>query len=80
MVEIARTKAKRKLENMKSPFRVYKKPVDDRKIDHFLNRKDISKEQLLSMTSLVNGNWSYQAGQKYGIDTYRYLRHISIII
>lgn len=47
MVALARTKAKRKLENKDSSFRVYKKPVDDRKIDRFLSRNEISEQQLL---------------------------------
>jgi hypothetical protein len=56
MVELARKKAKRKLESKKSSFRVHKKPVDDRKIDRYLRRNDISEEKLLSMSSPVNGN------------------------
>jgi hypothetical protein len=55
MVQLARTQAKRSLDNKKSSFRVNKKPVDERKIDRFLQRKDISEEELLSMASPVNG-------------------------
>jgi hypothetical protein len=56
MMELARKRAKRhEVENKKSSFRVYKKTVDDRKIDRYLQRKDISQEELLSMASPVNG-------------------------
>jgi hypothetical protein len=56
MLELARIKAKRAVvENKKSSFRVNKKPVNDRKIDTFLQRKDISEEQLLAMSSPVDG-------------------------
>lgn len=55
VIELARTKAKRALENKKSSFRVNRKPVEDRKIDRYLQRNAISEEQLLSMTSPVNG-------------------------
>ncbi|KAH8760153.1 hypothetical protein BGZ57DRAFT_905813 [Hyaloscypha finlandica] len=53
-MELARTKAKRALENKKSSFRVNRKPVDNRRIDRYLQRNAISEEQLLSMTSPVN--------------------------
>jgi hypothetical protein len=44
VLEIARTKAKRAaIDNKKSSFRVNKKPVDDRKIDRFLQRNEISR-------------------------------------
>ena len=55
MVELARTKVKRSLENKKSSFRVYKKPVDDRKIDRYLKRNDISELELLMMMSPMDG-------------------------
>lgn len=56
MVELARTKAKREaVESKKSSFRVNKKSVDDRKIERFLQRKDISEEHLLTMASPVEG-------------------------
>jgi hypothetical protein len=56
MMELARKRAKRhEAENKKSSFRICKKPVDDRKIDRYLQRKDISQDELLSMTSPVNG-------------------------
>jgi hypothetical protein len=56
MMELARKRAKRhEVENKKSSFRVYKKTVDDRKIDRYVQRKDISQEELLSMASPVNG-------------------------
>ena len=54
IVELARTKAKRRLGNKESSFRVHKKPVDDRKIDRYLKRNDVSEEQLLSMASPVD--------------------------
>ncbi|KAN0098406.1 hypothetical protein V8E51_014069 [Hyaloscypha variabilis] len=53
-IELARTKAKRALDNKKSAFRVNKKPVDERKIDRCLQRNDISEEQLLSMASPIS--------------------------
>jgi len=56
MVELARTRAKRhNAENKKSSFRVNKKPVDGHNIDRFLQRKNISEEELLAMTSPVSG-------------------------
>jgi hypothetical protein len=55
VMELARTKAKRAVEHKKSSFRVNKKPVDDRRIDRYLQRNDISEEQLLSMASPVDG-------------------------
>jgi hypothetical protein len=63
-MELTRTKAKRALENKKSSFRVNKKPVDDRKIDRYLQRNAISEEQLLSMTSPVNGTRSNAVADK----------------
>ncbi|PMD22361.1 hypothetical protein NA56DRAFT_658274 [Hyaloscypha hepaticicola] len=55
VLEIARTKAKRAaMDNKKSSFRVNKNPVDDRKIDRFLQRYEISKDQLLAMASPVD--------------------------
>jgi hypothetical protein len=57
VLEIARTKAKRAaIDNKKSSFRVNKKPVDDRKIDRFMQRNEIFEDQLLGMASPVNGN------------------------
>jgi uncharacterized lipoprotein len=58
VVELARIKVKRSLENKKTGFRVNKKPVDDRKIERYVQRNDISEEQLLSMASPVNGESS----------------------
>jgi hypothetical protein len=59
VLEIARTKAKRTaIDNKKSSFRVNKKPVDDHKIDRFLQRNEIFEDQLLAMASPVNGNSS----------------------
>lgn len=56
MLELARTKTKRALiEHKKSSFRVNKKPVDDRKIERYLQRKDISQEELLALISPVDG-------------------------
>jgi hypothetical protein len=56
VLEIARTKAKRAaIDNKRSSFRVNKKPVDDRRIDRYLQRNDISEEELLSMASPENG-------------------------
>jgi hypothetical protein len=56
VLEIARTKAKRAaIDNKRSSFRVNKKHVDDRRIDRYLQRNDISEEQLLSMASPVHG-------------------------
>jgi hypothetical protein len=48
VVELARTKAKRNLENKKTAFRVDKKSIGDRKIERYLQRNNISEEQLLS--------------------------------
>jgi hypothetical protein len=67
VLEIARTKAKRAaIDNKKSSFRVNKKPVDDRKIDRFLQRNEIFEDQLLAMASPVDGNspnaYSYSNG------------------
>jgi hypothetical protein len=64
VIELARTKAKRALENKKSSFRVNRKPVEDRKIDRYLQRNAISEEQLLSMTSPVNGTRSNAVADK----------------
>jgi hypothetical protein len=58
MVLLARTKAKRKIENKKSSFRVHKKPVDDSKIDRYIRRNDLSEEKLLQMRSPADGNQS----------------------
>jgi hypothetical protein len=55
MLELARKKAKRSIEGKKSLFRVNKKPVEDRKINRYLQRNGISEEQLLEMTSPING-------------------------
>jgi hypothetical protein len=56
MVQLARTKAKRKIENKKSSFRVNKKPVEDSKIDRYMRRNDLSEENLLQMRSPAIGN------------------------
>lgn len=55
MFEMARTKAKRAVEDKKSSFRVNKKHVDDRRIERFLQKNDVSEEQLLSVASPVDG-------------------------
>jgi LAS superfamily LD-carboxypeptidase LdcB len=55
MLELTRKKAKRSIEGKKSLFRVNKKPVEDRKINRYLQRNGISEEQLLEMTSPING-------------------------
>jgi hypothetical protein len=54
MVQLARARAKRQLENKDSSFRVHKKPVDVRKIDRYVNRNDITDEELLNMPSPIN--------------------------
>lgn len=58
MLEIARTKAKRKLEDKDSSFRFNKKPVNDANIDRYLRRHDIGEEMLLDMRSPIDGNLS----------------------
>ena len=56
MVQIARTKVKRKLLLGKdSQFRVKKQPVDDRKIDRYMRRKDIIEDESFCMASPVDG-------------------------
>lgn len=54
-MQIARSKAKRDLENKKSSFRINKKPIPDRNIIRFIDRKNISKDELLDMGSPDNG-------------------------
>ncbi|KUJ10075.1 uncharacterized protein LY89DRAFT_740473 [Mollisia scopiformis] len=54
MVQLARAKAKRKLENKESSFRVSKKTVDDQKIERYLRRHEITDEDLLAMASPVD--------------------------
>jgi hypothetical protein len=43
VLELARTKAKRSIEGKTRLFRVNKKPVEDRKIDRYLQQNDIPK-------------------------------------
>ncbi|CZR62636.1 uncharacterized protein PAC_12533 [Phialocephala subalpina] len=69
MVQLARVKAKRKLENKGSSFRVCKKPVDNQKIDRYLRRHDITDEDLLAMASPVN-----VASPSYSVFTPRSVR------
>ena len=60
MIALARTQAKRKkLEDKETSFRVNKKPVNVHNIDRFLRRHEISEDQLLSMSSPVNGEFSF---------------------
>jgi len=55
MVQIARTKVKRKrLLGKESQFRVKKQPVDNRKIDQYMKRKDITEDELFCMASPVD--------------------------
>jgi hypothetical protein len=60
VLELARMKAKRADVDKKSSFRINKKPVNDhkihRQIDRFVQRNNISEDQLLSMASPVDGN------------------------
>lgn len=59
IIQLARAKAKRKiLENKDSAFRVYKKSVDDQKIDRYLRRHEITDDDLLAMASPVDGKSS----------------------
>jgi hypothetical protein len=56
MKRLARTKAKRKkFENKDTSFRVNKKIVRDGNIHRYLQRYNISEEELLAMASPVNG-------------------------
>ena len=57
MEQIVRSRAKRSLENKKSAFRVNKKLVPERNIDKFIERKNMSSEDLVNMQSLQNGTW-----------------------
>ena len=56
IIAMCRARVNRKRYEAKdSAFRVSKKPVDERKINRYLKRKDISEDMLLSMPSPVNG-------------------------
>jgi hypothetical protein len=56
MIRLARIKAKRKkFENKDTSFRVNKKTVRNGNIDRYLQRHNISKEELLAMASPVDG-------------------------
>jgi len=56
MTQLARTKATRKkFENKHTSFRVHKKPARDENTDCYLQRHDISGEELLEMASPING-------------------------
>lgn len=55
MIQLARIKAKRKLENKESSFRVSKKAVDDQKIERYLRRHEITEDDLLAMASPERG-------------------------
>jgi hypothetical protein len=59
MVQLARIKAKRKLQNKDSSFRVSKKPVDDQKIDRYIRRHEITEDDLLAMASPERGQSSH---------------------
>lgn len=53
---MARARVNRKRYEAKdSAFRVNKKSVDERKINRYLKRNDISEDMLLSMPSPANG-------------------------
>ncbi|PVH72426.1 hypothetical protein DL98DRAFT_610684 [Cadophora sp. DSE1049] len=54
MMRMARSRANRSLENKRSAFRVNKKPIPDRNIDRFMDRKDICMEDLIDMQSPQN--------------------------
>lgn len=54
MKAIARLRAKRKTEGKESTFRVNKQPVNERKVDRFLKRHNISENDLLSIRSPEN--------------------------
>ncbi|KAL2060968.1 hypothetical protein VTL71DRAFT_9020 [Oculimacula yallundae] len=60
MVQIARARAKRSLEDRQSVFRVNKRPVADRNIDKFLDRRQISLDDLLEMGSPIDGMYNTQ--------------------
>jgi hypothetical protein len=56
MIEMARTKAKRKrMEGKDSAFRVNKAHVNERKMTRYLMRNEVSEEELLSMASPIDG-------------------------
>jgi hypothetical protein len=56
MIQMARTKAKRKrLEGKDSAFRVNKAPVNERKMTRYLTRNEVSEEELLYMASPIDG-------------------------
>ena len=55
MIAMARARVNRKrYEGKDSAFRVNKKSVDERKINRYLQRKDISEDMLFSMPSPAN--------------------------
>ncbi|PVH81800.1 hypothetical protein DL98DRAFT_587115 [Cadophora sp. DSE1049] len=54
MMQIARSRAKRGLENKQSGFRVNKKLVPERNIDKFMDRKEVSWDDLMDMQSPQN--------------------------
>ncbi|KAH8594594.1 hypothetical protein B0O99DRAFT_687378 [Bisporella sp. PMI_857] len=51
LLELARIKEKRRLRNKKTSFRVNKKLIDDRKIERYMQRNNISEGELVSMAS-----------------------------
>lgn len=56
VIAMARVRAIRKRREAKdSDFRINKKSINEKKIDRFLRRKDISEDMLLSMPSPANG-------------------------
>jgi glycine cleavage system regulatory protein len=56
IIRLARTKAKRKkFENKDTSFRVNKKTIQNENIDRYLQRHNISEEELLAMASPVHG-------------------------
>lgn len=71
MVQLARARAKRQLENKDSSFRVHKKPVDVRKIDRYVNRNDITDEELLNMPSPINRRSLSVASSWHSVDWHK---------
>jgi len=55
MEQIARARARRKRDGKDSIFYVNNKPVDERKINRLLERKNISEDKLLSITGPLDG-------------------------
>lgn len=51
MVQLARIKAKRRLEKKETSFRVAKKPVNDQEIERYVRRHKITDDELLAMAT-----------------------------